>query len=45
MQMNHRMQYLASVMGMTSGDGTQDIAHFIYYRKFLVLIICHIYYL
>ena len=41
MQMNHRMQYLASIMGMTSGNGTQDIAHFIYYRKFLVLIICH----
>ena len=28
-------------LSMTSGDGTQDIAHFIYYRKFLVLIICH----
>jgi len=28
-------------MGMTSGDGTQDITHFIYYRKFLVLIVCH----
>ncbi len=41
MQMNYRMQYLASVMGMTAGNGAQDVAHFIYYRKFLVLIIYH----
>lgn len=41
MQMNYRMQYLASVMGMTAGNSAQDVAHFIYYRKFLVLIIYH----
>ena len=41
MQMNNRMQDLASVMGMTAGYSTQDVAHFIYYRKFLVLIIYH----
>ena len=41
MEMNHRMQDLASVVGMPSGDGTQDIALLIHYRKFLILIICH----
>lgn len=37
----YTMQYLASVMGMAAGNSAQDIAHFIYYRKFLVLIIYH----
>jgi hypothetical protein len=26
---------------MTAGNSAQDVAHFIYYRKFLVLIIYH----
>jgi hypothetical protein len=26
---------------MTAGNSAQDVAHFIYYRKFLVLIIHH----
>ena len=41
MQINYRMQYLASVMGMTEGNSAKDVANFIYYRKFIILIIYH----